>query len=94
MFLVRNIFKCKPGQTKNLIESFQNSMSLMENYKYRVLVDHVATFWTVVLEIEVNDLTEYERQFKEYGERPDVQEAMRGYMDSVKEGYREVFRIV
>ena len=93
MFLIRNVFKCKPGQAKNLVERFQKSMALMEYTKHRILVDHVANFWTVVLEIETEDLTAYEKQLSDYGSRTDVQEAMSGYMDSVESGYREIFRI-
>ena len=94
MFLIRNVFKCKPGQAKNVIERFQKSMSLMEDTKQRILVDHVADFWTVVIEIEVESLAGFEQQFREYGSRADVQEAMSGYMDSVESGYREIFRVV
>lgn len=94
MFLIRNVFKCKPGQAKNLIEKFQGSMSLMEGVKHRILVDYVASFWTVVLEIETDDIAGYEQQLNDYGSRADVQEAMSGYMDSVESGYREIFRIV
>jgi hypothetical protein len=94
MFLIRNVFKCKPGQAKNLIERFQKSMSLMDGVSYRVLVDHVAAFWTVVLELEVEDLAAHEKQLSDYGARADVQEAMSGYMDFVDSGYREIFRIV
>jgi hypothetical protein len=94
MFLVRNVFKCKPGQSKNLTEHFQKSMSLMEGVKYRILVDHVATFWTVVLEIEFENQEAFDQQLRDYGERKDVQEAMSGYMDSVESGHREIFRIV
>lgn len=94
MFVIRNVFKCKPGQAKNVIERFQKSMSLMENTNQRILVDHIADFWTVVLEIEVESLAGFEQQFREYGERADVQEAMSGYLDSVESGRREVFRIV
>lgn len=94
MFLVRNVFKCKPGKAKNLIESFQKSMSLMPDVKHRVLVDYVANFWTVVLEIETEDVSGYEKQLNEYGSREDVQQAMSGYLDFVESGYREIFRIV
>jgi heme-degrading monooxygenase HmoA len=93
MFVVRNVFKCKPGQAKNLIERFQKAMSLMEDANQRVLVDHVADFWTVVFEIEVESMAAFEEQFKQHSERADVQEVMSGYMDSVESGYREVFRI-
>lgn len=94
MFVVRNVFKCKPGQAKNLIERFQKTMSLMEDTKQRILVDHVADFWTVVFETEVESLAAFETHFQEYSQREDFQEAMKGYLDSVESGYREVFRIV
>lgn len=94
MFVIRNVFKCKPGQAKNVIERLQNSMALMKETNQRILVDHVANFWTVVLEIETESLAEFEQQFQEYGQREDVQKAMSGYLDSVESGYREVFRIV
>lgn len=93
MFVIRNVFKCKPGQAKNLIGRFQKAMALMEDTKQRILVDHVASFWTVVLETEVESIAAFEEQFQQYGERTDVQEAMSGYMDFVESGYREVFRI-
>ena len=94
MYVIRNVFKCKPGQAKNLIEHFQKSMVLMPEVKHRVLVDYVADFWTVVLETETDDITGFEQQLAEYGKRADVQEAMSGYMDAVESGYREIFRIV
>ncbi len=93
MFIIRNVFKCKPGQAKHLIERLQKSMSLMEDTKQRVLVDHVASFWTVVLEIETESVGNWEQQFQEYGKRADVQEAMSGYLDFVESGHREIFRI-
>jgi hypothetical protein len=93
MFVIRNVFKCKPGKAKNLIDHFQKSMALMEDVKHRILVDYVADFWTVVLEIETEDIAGYEKQLSDYSSRADVQEAMTGYMDSVESGYREIFRI-
>lgn len=98
MFLVRDVFRCKPGQAKNLIEKFKQSMALLENTEgfngYRILVDYVATYWTVVLESEIEDLGQFDQHMREWGDRKDVQEVMRGYMDSVESGYREIFRIV
>ena len=93
MFVIRNVFKCKPGQAKHLVERLKNSMALMEDTNQRVLVDHVASFWTVVLEIQTESVGQWEQQFQEYGKRADVQEAMSGYLDFVESGYREIFRI-
>jgi heme-degrading monooxygenase HmoA len=97
MFLVRDVFKCKPGQAKVLIEKFKKSMALLESGAgfngFRILVDYVASYWTVVLESEVENLAQFDQHMREWGERADVQEVMRGYMDSVESGYREIFRI-
>jgi hypothetical protein len=94
MFVIRNVFRCKPGQSKKLIEKFQTAMPLMEGIKQRVLVDEVATFWTVVIETETEDLAAFEKLLRERAGRKDIMEAMAGYMDFVDSGYREVFRLV
>jgi hypothetical protein len=97
MFVVRNVFKCKPGKAKGLIEMLKKANSLMEGAgavtNQRVLVDEVAAFWTVVIEHEVEDMAKFAESMQQYGSRADVQEAMAGYMDLVDGGYREIFRI-
>lgn len=97
MYVVRNVFKCKPGKAKVLIEMLKKANAIMKEagaiINERVLVDEVATFWTVVIETEVEDLAKHEQSMREYGSRTDVQEAMSGYMDLVDGGYREIFRV-
>ena len=95
MRVIRNVFKCKPGKAKDLIEKLKKANQLMKGagavINERVLVDEVATFWTVVIETEV--MAKFEESMKEYGSREDVQQAMAGYMDLVDGGYREIFRV-
>ena len=93
MFVIRNVFRCRPGQSRALIEKFQKAMPLMDGIKQRLLVDEVATFWTVVIETETEDLAAFEKLLRERGSRQDVMDAMAGYMDLVESGYREIFRI-
>ena len=97
MRVIRNVFKCKPGKAKELIEKLKTANALMKGagavINERVLVDEVAAFWTVVIETEVEDMAQFEESMKEYGSRADVQEAMAGYMDLVDGGYREIFRV-
>ncbi|MBK9153901.1 MAG: hypothetical protein IPM25_06735 [Chloracidobacterium sp.] len=97
MFVVRSVFKCKPGKAKSLIEKFKGATKLMSDagliQNERILVDEVASFWTVVIETEVEDLAAHAKNMQEYGSREDVQAAMAGYMDLVDSGYREIFRI-
>lgn len=97
MYVVRNVFKCKPGKAKAIIEKLKKANELMKGagavINERVLVDEVATFWTVVIETEVEDMAKFAESMQEYGSRADVQEAMAGYMDMVDGGYREIFRV-
>ena len=93
MFVIRNVFRCRPGQSRALIEKFQKAMPLMDGIKQRLLVDEVATFWTVVIETETEDLAAFEKLLRERGSRQDVMDAMAGYMDLVESGYREIYRI-
>ena len=97
MYLIRDVFRCKPGKVNAVAEKFQRSLAVEAEGvppKPRLLVDAVATYWTLVLETEVEDLAGFERQMQAYRETPAVQEAMAGYMDLVEEGHREIFRIL
>lgn len=98
MYVVRDIFKCKPGKAKELAERFKRVMPLVERddmfRNNRVMVDAVADYWTVVLESDVQSLADFERHMAEFGSRPEVQEVMKGYMDLVDGGHREIFRVM
>ena len=97
MIVIRDVFRCKPGQAKVLIEQFKKAMPLMvgeENAgKYRILVDAVSTYWTVVIESEAESLADFEKRMSEMQPSEEAQKAMEGYMDNVDSGYREIFRV-
>lgn len=98
MYVVRDVFRCKPGQAKEIARRFRAAFEALEAAgepgSGRILVDAVADYWTVVLESEVADLAEFERQMAAWGKVPAVAEIMRGYMDLVDGGRREIFRVV
>jgi hypothetical protein len=95
MFVIRNVFRCKPGQARNVIDKFKAALPIMQEIAaHRILVDEVASFWTVVIETETEDMATFEKALHERGQRKEVQEAMSGYMDLVDSGYREIFRVV
>ena len=96
MIVIRNVFKCKPGQAKELVKTMKAAMPLMREAgvrNSRLMSDISATFWTVVLETEVESLEEWEKQFQIYSSRPEIQNAMKGYMDFVEGGHREVWKV-
>lgn len=98
MYLVRDVFRCKPGKSaqladkfKTAIETFKGTAGVAEGV---VMVDYVGSYWTVVMETTVEDLAAFERHMKEYREKKEMRDAMAGYMDLVEEGHREIYRIV
>ena len=97
MFLVRNIFHAKPGKAKELVAIFKKASPYLESAgvvkNVRILTDSVATFWTVVIESEVEDLNAYMDMAKTVREKPEIGEAMKGYIDLVTGGHREVLRV-
>jgi hypothetical protein len=98
MLVVRDIFRCKPGKSRQLADLFKSASRLMEQeaaiQKPRILIDFVADYWMVVLEFEVADLAQFEREMELYASREDFRKAMAGYMDLVEEGRREIFRVL
>jgi heme-degrading monooxygenase HmoA len=98
MYVVRDIFRCRPGKAKELVEKFKRSIGSMERVdgfvNVRLMVDFVADYWTVVLESDVASLEQFEKHMSEWSSRAEVREAMAGYMDLVEGGRREIFRIV
>ena len=98
MYVVRDIFRCKPGKAKDLVAKFKQTFESMEKNdgfsNIRVMVDAVADYWTVVVESDVATLDEFERHSREFGTRPEVRAAMEGYMDLVEGGRREIWRIM
>lgn len=98
MYVVRDIFRCKPGKAKDLVAKFRRTIPSMETLdgfsNIRLMVDAIADYWTVVIESDVPSLEQFERHMGEFSARPEVREAMDGYMDLVEGGRREIFRIV
>jgi hypothetical protein len=98
MYLIRDVFRCTPGRSREVAEKFKKSLQAAGNgnglAKTRIMIDYIADYWTVVLEQEVEDLQTFERHMAEVRENPRVREAMAGYMEMVDRGHREIFRIV
>ena len=97
MFLVRNVFHAKPGKAKELVEIFKKATPYLEAggiaKKTKILTDSSSDFWTVVIESDVEDLNKYMDMAKFISRNKEFGKAMKGYMDLIKGGYREIFRI-
>ena len=94
MLLIRNVFRCKPGCAADLANRFKSTLPMMEGVTARVMVDFVTDYWTVVMEMEVEDMATFERQFAQRAQQPEMREKMGDYMSLVTGGHREIWRIV
>ncbi|MBI1937807.1 MAG: hypothetical protein HYS25_06750 [Ignavibacteriales bacterium] len=96
MYLVRDVFRAKPGKAKNLVSSFKQAAPFMEAEGFKnvkVMTDVVSNYWTVVLQTECESLDIYEKNARGFTSKPQVAEIMKGYMDNVEGGHREIFKI-
>jgi hypothetical protein len=98
MFLIRDVFRCKPGKARALAEKFKDTVPSMERddgfVNCRVMTDFVGTYWTVVLQAEVDSLEKFNGHMRNFSARPEVRKALEGYMDLVERGHREIYRIL
>lgn len=96
MLLIRDVFRAKPGRAKNLVNTFKQASPFMEAEGFsnvKIMTDVVANYWTVVLEAEVASLDHFEKHMRGFTSRPEVSEIMKGYMDNVEGGHREIFKV-
>jgi hypothetical protein len=98
VYVIRDVFRAKPGKSRQLAEMFKKTLTSLEGEdgfsNPRVMLDFVTEYWTVVLESETDSLEKFEKHMATYAARPEVREALAGYMDLVQEGHREIYRLV
>ena len=101
MLLVREVMFCKPGKVRPLVEKFLAMNKLGPQVgmpKMRVMTDFCAErYWTLVAEMEVENVGEFERAMSGAGQSKEDQkkfeEIMKGYHDLVEFGRREIYKI-
>jgi heme-degrading monooxygenase HmoA len=94
MFVIRETFTAKPGKASALATMFKQVMGEMTTLKTRVLTDYIAGFNTVVLETEVQNLGDFEKELETYMSRQDLRDKMKGYTEMYQDGRREVYKVV
>ena len=102
MLLVREIMYCKPGKVRPLVDKFLAMNKLapkMGMPPMKVMTDFSAErFWTVVAEMEVSSLDEFEKSMSAMGgsdpeTMKQMEELMKGYHDLVDKGRREIYKL-
>lgn len=97
MYLVRNVFRCRPGKAKELVAKFTAAKPHLEaggsTTNVRILTDASATFWTVVVEAQTEDINALLASALDPRAAAEMATALEGYMDCVDSGHREIFKI-
>jgi hypothetical protein len=93
MIVVRNCFIAKPGHASKLATLFKEAAVIAQIPKHRVLTDLTGDFNRVVLEYEVENLSEFEARMHDYQTNEKFREKMKGYTDLWISGSREILQI-
>jgi hypothetical protein len=101
MLLVREVFYCKPGKVRALVEKFtaMNKIGAKSGMpKMRIMTDFSGErYWTLVAEMEVKDMAEFEKMISGAGQSEaagkEMESVMKGYHDLVDHGRREIYKI-
>jgi len=102
MMLIREVFHCKPGKVRQMVEKLVEMSDLNQKLgmpRMRVLTDFCAErYWTVIAEMEVSSVHEFERMMSTSPDGSDEEQKqmdkiMKGYHDLVEDGRREIYKI-
>jgi hypothetical protein len=94
MLIVREVFTCKPGSASKLAAMLKAANAAYPAMRTRILTDYAAAFNTVVMEVEVADMAEFDGHMHQYRTNAALRESLKGYTDLYLTGRREVFQIV
>ncbi|HVF39170.1 MAG TPA: hypothetical protein VM939_04660 [Gemmatimonadaceae bacterium] len=101
MLLVREVFHCKPGKVRPMIEKSLAMAKLSEEAgmgKMKVMTDFCGPrYWTIVYEMEVVNLQAFDDMMQGKGMSEETgkkfEKLMEGYHDLIDEGRREIYKI-
>ena len=97
MLLIREVFFCKPGQVRPMVDKCKAMNKVMERMnlgKARILTDLSAErYWTLVLEFPVKSMGDFEKMMSDPAQAKEFEVVMKGYHEFVESGRREIYTI-
>jgi hypothetical protein len=103
MLLIREVFYCKPGKVRPMVEKFLAMSKLNEKLglgKMRVMTDFCGErYWTIISEWETSSMKDFEEMMQGKGPVQDpeamkeMENIMKDYHDFVDHGRREIYKI-
>ncbi len=95
MILVRYVFQVKWGKAHEVVEAFKKAEAIIgEKYgRVRILTDLSGPFNTVIQEVEVESLAEWEGHRAEVFALPEFQQMQADTFDLIESGRAEFYTI-
>jgi hypothetical protein len=97
MLVIRDVFNCKPGKVRPMVDKFKAMAKLSEKMgmgRTRIMTDVSGEhFWTVVSEFEVESFDEFMKMGTDPDEMKEFEKIMKDYHDLVDHGRREIYRV-
>ncbi len=94
MIVVREVFQAKYGQGDSMVALFKEAQGKwLSELPSRLLVDLSGTFFTVVVEIEVESLAEWEARMAQLFATPETADWFARMTTFVESGHREFYTI-
>ena len=97
MYLIRECFQTKPGKAKELVKMFKAAVPHFEKTEggknYRVMTDITGNYWTVVMDLEVDEIGAFITGLRQSTASPELKEILKGYTDLIVSGSRSIFII-
>ncbi len=100
MIVIRNVFRLQFGKAREAMVLFKEGNAIQRrvgagmNFQTRMLTDVTGPFYTVVLEVSVPSLAEFEAAAPRLMSDKDWQANYHKVAALVESGYREVFSVV
>jgi hypothetical protein len=93
MIVVRHVFQAKYGKANELVALFKEMARQEPKMAGRILTDLVGPFFTVVTEVEVASLAEWERMMKDMFGKPDFEKLFARSVALIDSGRREIYTL-
>ncbi len=94
MILIREVFQVKYGQGDSMVALFKEAQEKwLSEMPSRLLVDLSGRFFSVVVEIEVESLAEWEARMAELFAAPETADWFARMTNFVESGHREFYTI-
>ncbi len=96
MYIVRETYIAKPGHAGELANLMKEEMKQWPDFKGYVLLDTVTDYNTIVVQYEIESLTEFGKMMDEHQKAKEKKKSATppAYTQLYQTGKREIFRIV